>query len=125
VGSKAGLDVGDGHPSREPGECRTHRARRVSLDDKQIGRSRKARQQRGRHGADMAVRILLAGTFQPLGRIAIQPEVHRIERRMLAGDDQSRRQPAFGEGMRQRRQLDCFRPGPDDQPDMDAIQASP
>lgn len=115
----------DRHASGERGERRAHRARGVALDDDQVGRSGKPRQQRRRHRADVAVRILLAGAFEPFGRIAIQPEVRGIERRVLARDDQPWRQPAFGEGLRERRQLDCFRPGADDQPDVDAIQPSP
>jgi len=90
-----------------------------------MGRSREAQQECCRHRADVAVGVPLAGTFQPLGRIAVEPEVGRIERRMLSSKDQPRRPPALGEGMRERRQLDCFRPGANDQPDVDAIQPSP
>jgi hypothetical protein len=117
--------MGDRHSSGERGQRRAHRARRVALNHKEVGRSRETRQESGRHGLDMPVRILLAGTFQRLRQIAAEPEVSGIEDRVLARKDQPRRQPALGESMGERRQLDGFRSGADDQPDIYSIQPSP
>jgi hypothetical protein len=44
---------------------------------------------------------------------------------MLTGEDESRREPARRQRMSDRRHLDGFRPGPDDQPDIEGSQYSP
>jgi hypothetical protein len=48
-----------------------------------------------------------------------------VEAGVLAGDEQRQRDPAFGEGAGDGSQLDRFRPGPDDQPDISEMQPSP
>ena len=67
------------------------------------------------HRANMAVRIAQAGTIDSVDRKHSEPEISRVERRMLAGQDDSRRQAAGGEGMGDGGKLDGFGPGPDDQ----------
>jgi hypothetical protein len=71
------------------------------------------------------MRVLFAGAMQAFGREAFEPMVLRIEPGVLPGQDERRRQPALGERGRDGRQLDRFRPGPDDQPDVGGIQSSP
>lgn len=73
----------------------------------------------------MTVRILFAGTFQALSREGRQAKISRIERCVLSGQDQLRHDATLRERMRERRELDCFRPGADDKPDVYAIQLSP
>jgi hypothetical protein len=55
----------------------------------------------------------------------IEPEVGRIERGMLAGQDQCRREAGFGQRVGDGLELDGFGPGPDDQPDVRGTQPSP
>jgi hypothetical protein len=86
------------------------------LDDHQIGRESGKRRKNG--PADVAymdVRIFLARTAQPDRRIGFKAVVGGLELRMLAGEDDVRRQAACGERRGDRRQLDCFRTCSDDQ----------
>jgi hypothetical protein len=73
----------------------------------------------------MRVRVLLAGAVEPDRGIGVQPIVRGIERFMLPGEDQRRFEPALGERVSERGQLDGFRPGPDDQPYVREWQPSP
>ena len=75
--------------------------------------------------ATHSVRVLLAGTVQPFHAKCAEPETRGIEIRVLAGEDERGREPTLRQRMRDRRLLDGFRPGPDDQPDIVAIQPSP
>jgi hypothetical protein len=72
----------------------------------------------------MAVRIVLPGAIKPLGGKMAKAIFAWIERGMLAGDDEAGGQPALLECVRDGRQLDCFGPGADDQPDIET-QPSP
>jgi hypothetical protein len=67
----------------------------------------------------------LARTIEPLGRKIAYSEIRWVQRRMLPGKDQPRRQSAFGKRMRDGCQFDGFGPGADDQPNFYAVQASP
>ena len=73
----------------------------------------------------MGVRILFPGAAEADRPIAGEAVVGGIERGMLAGQDQRRPEAALGEGMRDRGELDGFRPGADDQPYVRGVQPSP
>jgi hypothetical protein len=55
----------------------------------------------------------------------VQAVIARIECRMLSGEDDGRDDPARGKRASDGSQLDRFRPGPDDQPDILRAQPSP
>jgi hypothetical protein len=57
----------------------------------------------------MDVRILLAGAIEPDAVMGAEAEVVRVKRRMLAGEDERRRQSALHEGRGHWCKLDCFR----------------
>jgi len=64
----------------------------------------------------MRMRVFLARAAQPDARIVAEAEFFGVELAMLPGKDQRRLERTRDERMRQRSQLDRFRPGPDDQP---------
>ena len=69
--------------------------------------------------------ILLGGAVQPFNGKPAEAKCLRLKRRVLAGEDEPRRKVTLGERMRKRCQFNCFRPGPDDQPHIDAVQPCP
>jgi len=73
----------------------------------------------------MPMWIRFTGTFEPVRCKSAQAERIRIEAGMLACQDEPGDDSTFGQRTRYWRQLDGFRPGPDDQPDIYAIQLSP
>ena len=73
----------------------------------------------------MIVRVLAAGAAKPNGGKALEAEVARLKASVLAAQDQRWRESSDCERMGDRRQLDRFRPGSDDQPDIRGIQSSP
>jgi hypothetical protein len=73
----------------------------------------------------MGVRILLSWTVEGDPRKLVQPEVGRIETRMLPGDDKGWINSPRPEGACNRLELNGFGPGPDDQPDISGTQPSP
>jgi hypothetical protein len=73
----------------------------------------------------MSVRVLPAGTVQQPAREAFEPELGRIERGVLSGEDERRHQPMRKQRAGDGPQLDRFRPGPDDQPDIGGTQSPP
>ena len=73
----------------------------------------------------MEVRIFFAGQPEVDRRERAQTETLGLERLMLSGDDQVRRQPARRERMGDGREFDGFGPGADDQPDVGDTQTSP
>jgi len=73
----------------------------------------------------VVIGVRLAGTIESDRRIAFQAMLGRIERGMLAGEDQARLEAPRSEGVRDRCKLDGFGPGADDQPDMCRTQPSP
>ena len=101
------------------------RTRRVALHDKQVGLGSQPRKQFHGDLLHMPVRILIATTTQAHGRIVLDPEFDWIERRVLIGEHQRRRQPAIAERMGNWCQFDCFGPGADDQPYVGETQSSP
>jgi hypothetical protein len=73
----------------------------------------------------MAVRVFLPGTEKPLKRERAEPISAQPQVRMLPGEHDRRRKPALGKRVRDRRQLDQFGPGADDQADIRETQPSP
>ena len=73
----------------------------------------------------MLVRILAAGAAQPLRSKVAESELFRLQTGVLASQEKSRRQSSGCERVRDGCQLDRFRPGPDDQPNIRETQSSP
>jgi hypothetical protein len=71
------------------------------------------------------MRVLLSRTIEWVNRGWVKPEFARVEAGMLTGEDQRRREIPGGQSAGDRRQLDRFGPGPDDQPDIVERQPSP
>lgn len=65
----------------------------------------------------MGVRIILARAIEPRRRIAFQTVISGIELRVLAGEDQRRRDPALGERLCNGGKLYGFGAGADDEND--------
>ena len=80
------LDMCHGDGGDEARQGAAERARRVTLDDEQIGPSAKLRLDCRRDGLDMRMRVLRAGAVEPRHWIAAKIEVGRIEV-VLAGQD--------------------------------------
>ena len=70
------------------------------------------------------VRIGLAGAAEAIVRKAMQAEIGRIER-LLARQDERRRNTPRDERVGKRSEFDCFRPGADHQPNFSGTQPSP
>jgi hypothetical protein len=71
------------------------------------------------------VRIGLAGTAE-IDRVeAAKPEITGGQAAMLTGEDERRHDATGRQGIGDRRHFDGFRPGPDDQPDVEETQYSP
>lgn len=119
------LYMGDRNSRGEAGKRGPQRARRVALHHEKVGTIREQGQQRRRDRADMAMGVLLPWTLQMLGSEAGQTEVGRIQAWMLSGEDQIGQDPMLSERVGKRRELDCFRPCADHEPDIYAIQSSP
>jgi hypothetical protein len=73
----------------------------------------------------MFVRVRKARTAEADAAIVAQPIVCRIQRGVLASENQRRFQPARGERMSDWSQFDCFWPGANHQPDVGETQPSP
>lgn len=68
--------------------------------------------------------VRLPGTIQAKNRIGIEAEVTRVER-MLAAEDDQRRQPSLIESSGDGLEFDGFRTGADDQNNFGGTQPSP
>jgi len=73
----------------------------------------------------MAVGVFLAGAVESDAGQGVEPELGGIERGMLAGQDYGGREAPRGQCAGDWRQLDRFRPGADDQPNIGETQPSP
>lgn len=94
------------------------RGRGVALDDEQVGAvAAQLEQGRDRDLANVAVRVLAPGTAQPDDREAGEAMLGRVERGMLAAEDDPRLEAAVSERMGDWRQFDGFGPGAYDQAD--------
>jgi hypothetical protein len=97
VAAKSGLDMGDRTPAELRGKRTPERAGRVALHDHEFG---------GNVAQDLAHRLadhpdVRMGVAQALAvelhdGMAVEAEVHSIESRMLAGEDDQRRDSAPG-----------------------------
>jgi hypothetical protein len=85
----------------------------------------KQRRDGGGDPGNVRVRVLLPGDRKPVHGQMPKAVFVEVEAGVLAGDEQRQRDPAFGEGAGDGSQLDRFRPGPDDQPDISEMQPSP
>lgn len=115
VASKPCLHMGEANAGK--GSCKrsSERARRVALDDHQFGTdSGKDRGNGPGDGFDVQVRIVATATVEADVGIRIEPVVGRPRQRVLPGEDQQRRESAFGQCRRDRGELDGFGPGADD-----------
>ena len=101
----------DGDPGGECRKRRSKRARRVALNDEQIGRRPQLPQERCGDTANVPVRIFLPGAIKPPEHKIGKPEFVWIEAWMLTGQDHAWRKVAGGERASHGRQLDCFGPG--------------
>jgi hypothetical protein len=99
------------------------RARRVPLDNGQ-GDAGQMRQRGARDFADMMVRIGTARTVEKSGVEAAETEVGRIDR-MLAGQEQGRRETEASERFSDGCELYGFGARADDQRDFSAAQLPP
>ena len=101
------------------------RARRIALHNQDVRTVGEHRQQSRRDRPNVAVRVLLAGAMQLFDSEAGQTEIAGVKVGMLPGEDQLGQNATLGECVGERRELDCFRPGADHEPDIYAIQSSP
>jgi hypothetical protein len=125
VGPQPRLDMGYRQTRGERSQGRSERARRVALNDDQGRGVAEQWKQRGSDRANMQVRVFLAWATEPLARQCAEPELFGIEIGMLTGQNERGRQTARGKRRRDRRELDGFRSGPDDQPNVGVTQPSP
>jgi hypothetical protein len=116
--------MGDRNRRGEPGKRGTERTGRIALYHQEVRGSREQGHERRGHGANVAVRILLAAAMEAFGGKCTESEILGIESRMLAGQDQRRRQSPRGKRVGDRCQFDRFGPGADHQPYV-GIQPSP
>jgi hypothetical protein len=125
MASKPGLDVRDWHDGSEGGQRTAKRARRVALDDKQVGRLAQLRQDGRGDAPDVRVRVRGSRTVKPRRRISTEAVVGGVEVGMLAGENQARpnvaRRQRPGDGC----ELDRFGARADDEPDICRLQTSP
>jgi hypothetical protein len=73
----------------------------------------------------MGMGILAADAAQVDAREAIEAEFGDLQRRVLAGEDDGRLDPVREQRPCDRPELNGFRSGPDDQPDVGKTQVSP
>ena len=125
MGAQARLDMRDRRGAGEAGQGRTQRAGRVALNDQKVRSPPQPQQHRLTDGGDVRVGVFLSRAIQPVGGKDVQPVVARIERGMLSGEDDRRHDTLRGKCASDGCQLDRFRSGPDDQPDILRAQPSP
>ena len=125
MASKPGFDVRDGYCRGESRQRPAKRARRVALDDEQVGGLAQLRQDRRGHGLDVRMRVLRPRAIQSRRRISAEAMVGGVEVGVLAGQDQSRLHIASRERSGDGGKLDRFGPGADDEPDIRRKQTSP
>jgi hypothetical protein len=122
---QARFDVPHGYAGGEAGACPADRARRIALHDYEIRCIAQQRKQRHGYGVDMSVGVLLPRTAKIDPGEFMQSKLSRIQLAVLARENKRRcdavRQQRTGDGL----QLDGFRPGADDQPDIPGTQLSP
>jgi hypothetical protein len=125
VGPQAGLDVRNGYSGVEARERRADGARRVALNDQEVGQWTQQRHKRGSDQAGVGIGVRFPGAAETDRAITLQPIFAGIERRMLAGQDQARAQAARAKRVGDGGKLDRFGPGADNQPYVCDMQPSP
>ena len=115
VASKPRLDMGDRNRRRFSGKRAAERARGVALDHQQL-RPIRAKQvgDRPAHHGRMGVRVLLAGAAEAHGAPAAKAVIRRLELRVLAREDQRRRDAEPPKRLHDGSELDGFGAGADD-----------
>ncbi len=111
VRTKPRFDMGKRDLPSRGGKRRPERGGRVALDDQKFDLGQQRQDCLG-HGAGMDMRVAAAGTIEPYRRIAVEPEVGRIER-VLPGQDQRRRNCARAQLIGNGGELDGFGAGAD------------
>jgi hypothetical protein len=125
VCSQACFDMRDRNVGEGASERCAKRARGVALHYEEVRcRAQQQKHCSGDH-AHMPVRVFVSPTPEAHRGIRLKPEFAGIESEVLAGEHERRRQAAIAQRMGDRRQLDGFRPGPDDQPYVGETQPSP
>lgn len=125
MASQASLDMRHRDGRNEAGEGASERARRITLDDEQVGpASAELRRYRGNNGLDVRMRILCAGAAEPRRGIGGEIEFGRIEI-VLASQDQRWANAALGKRSGHWGKLNCFGSGADDQFHVRRVQRSP
>lgn len=108
--------MGDRDPGSRRADGAAESGRRVALDDQKFGAvAAQLGQGRRRDFADMLVRILAPRAAKVDRGISGQAMVARVERRMLAAEDEPRLEAARRQRLGNRCKLDGFGTGSDDQ----------
>jgi hypothetical protein len=100
-------------------------ARSIPLHYEKFGWTAQRWKQGGDDLADVRMRVGFTRAAQVLRPKFLQPEIRRIESRMLARKDERRRKPPRGERVGDGCKLDGFGPGADDQTNISGTQPSP
>lgn len=87
------------HRGPDAGHRTSESARRIALDDDKVGLGFEQRCHRGRDLADMGVRIGLAGAAEVDPIETGEIKLLKVQRWMLAGRDEPRRNAAGGESV--------------------------
>jgi hypothetical protein len=124
MAAQAGFDVRDRDSGSERREGATESARRVSLDDEQIGRLAKLGQDCGRDASDVRMRVFRTGAAEPRRRKGAHVEIRGIKL-VLPGQDERRSHASRRQRPGDRCKLDRFGSGADDQPNVRGMQPSP
>jgi hypothetical protein len=125
VSPQAGLDVRNGCSGVEARARRADGARRIALNDQEVGQWTQQRHKRGFDQASVGIGVRFPRAAETDGAIALQSMLMWIERRMLAGQDQARAQAARAKRVGDGGKLDRFGPGADNQPYVCDMQPSP
>ena len=125
MATKPGLDVRHGNAGDAARERGAERTGGVSLDHQQLRRDLQQGKQRGCNRLHMPVRVGGASTTEPTDREGAQAMLGKIERWMLAGRDDQRREASVAKSGGEWGELDGFGAGADDKPDFRGLQPSP
>jgi hypothetical protein len=124
--AQAGFDVGQRKPESGRGPGPAKRARRVALDEDQCRRAAEPMTfQRIADRVDMVERVEPARTAERQRRLSAETMVGEIESGMLTGQVKPDRDVGADQLARDRRELDGFGSGSDDETNMIRLQRSP
>ena len=125
VAAQPRLDVRDRDGGDEPRQSAAEGARRIALDDQQVGTPAKLRLDRRGDALDVRMRVFRR---RGSGAASLDKRRGRIRRDrglMLPGQDQRRAHAARRQRSGDRGKFDRFGPGADDQPHVRGLQLSP